>query len=213
MTDQTTPTDVEIIRAAMERRVAEVHTAIPASVVKYDSNTNLAQIKPEIKLYFVDEDEPRPIPVISNVPVWMFRSASAHFRLPITTGDSGLLIFCERSIDRWMVEGGDTDPRDFRKHHLSDAVFVPGLFPKSRRMNKAGNSTSAEIKNQSAYIELKSNSRVRIGNNSVELLGLLSSLIGTLETLTVSGTTHSIVGTATATKLAALRAKLALLRG
>lgn len=49
--------------------------------------------------------------------------------LPVAVGDTGLLIFSDRSLDVWLATGGIVDPGDDRRHALSDAVFVPGLRP------------------------------------------------------------------------------------
>ena len=63
----------------------------------------------------------------SRVPVCFPGSGGWKVTFPISKGDTGLLIFCSRSIDRWLSEGGSVDPQDDRTHDLSDAVFVPGL--------------------------------------------------------------------------------------
>ena len=68
-----------------------------------------------------------PLPVIPSVPVCFPGSGAFRVTFPVAKGDTGLLVFCSRSIDRWLSEGGSVDPQDDRTHDLSDAVFVPGL--------------------------------------------------------------------------------------
>ena len=45
---------------------------------------------------------------------------------PVAEGDTGLLLFAESSLDKWLVSGGTVDPEDDRRHDLTDAVFLPG---------------------------------------------------------------------------------------
>jgi hypothetical protein len=49
--------------------------------------------------------------------------------LPVSVGDTGLLVFADGSLDVWLARGGVVDPLDDRHHALSDAVFIPGLRP------------------------------------------------------------------------------------
>lgn len=55
--------------------------------------------------------------------------SGASLVLPVAKGDTGLLIFCDSSLDVWLARGGLVDPLDDRHHSLSDAVFIPGLRP------------------------------------------------------------------------------------
>ena len=47
-----------------------------------------------------------------------------------------LLVFCERSIDKYTSGSGiDTNPVDLRQHDLSDAVAIPGFYPFQKSIN------------------------------------------------------------------------------
>lgn len=220
------PTLPSIIRQAIERRVSGIHTAMPAEIVKYDFARNLAQVKPAFTIKFVTEDVPREIPIISDVPVLIYRTSGAHVRLPIAPGDTGLLIFAERSIDRWIDGLGANDPKDGRKHDLSDAVFAPGLFPITKPMDGSSATTSVEIRNQSGFMEFSQSGRFRIGNLEEELLSLLKEIVNALQSITITGTTalsggethtHAIIAqpetSSVISAFAALEARMAKLKG
>ncbi len=105
-------------------------TALPGRVQSFDSTKQAADIEPLIHDTWEGEDgtnQTGPLPVIPSVPVCFPGSGGWRVTFPVSKGDTGLLIFCARSIDRWLSEGGSVDPQDDRTHDLSDAVFIPGL--------------------------------------------------------------------------------------
>lgn len=105
-------------------------TALPGRVQSFDATKQSADIEPLVHDTWEGEDgssQTGPLPVIPSVPVSFPGSGGWRVTFPVAKGDTGLLIFCSRSIDRWLSEGGSVDPRDERTHDLSDAVFVPGL--------------------------------------------------------------------------------------
>lgn len=126
------PTLAEVLNSLSERIKADVRVAVPGEVQRYDAATQLADVKPQI-VDRVENDlgelEDRPVPVIPNVPVLFPGCAGFHLTFPIAKGDTVLLVFNDRSIDAWQSGGGDTAPADARRHHLTDAVAIPGLHP------------------------------------------------------------------------------------
>ena len=105
-------------------------TALPGRVQTFDSTKQSADIEPLVHDTWEGEDgtsQTGPLPVIPSVPVCFPGSGGWRVTFPVSKGDTGLLIFCARSIDRWLSEGGSVDPQDDRTHDLSDAVFIPGL--------------------------------------------------------------------------------------
>lgn len=105
-------------------------TALPGRVQSFDPSKQSADIEPLVHDTWEGEDgtnQTGPLPVIPSVPVCFPGSGGWRVTFPVAKGDTGLLVFCSRSIDRWLSEGGSVDPQDDRTHDLSDAVFVPGL--------------------------------------------------------------------------------------
>ena len=105
-------------------------TALPGRVQSFDGSKQSADIEPLIHDTWEAEDgtnQTGPLPVIPSVPVCFPGSGAFRVTFPVAKGDTGLLIFCSRSIDRWLSEGGSVDPQDDRTHDLSDAIFIPGL--------------------------------------------------------------------------------------
>lgn len=175
---QITPTLIEVLKEVIETRVTEIHTALPCSVVSYDSDTNLAVVQPLLKRKYKSETESVSLPTISNVPVAFPRMGPGHLRFPINAGDNGQIIFNERSIDKWLIQGGDIDPEDKRKHSLSDAVFYPGLNPNNDPIKLGGAPDSAELKLKDSYFEILGSGKFKITNGTEELFDLLVQTMG-----------------------------------
>ncbi len=131
-----TPNDDEILELAITSFLAGVHTSMPGRVVEYFPETQKADIKPLLKMLTVHGDGSElvePIPIIPDVPIHFLRAAGFVMTFPVKAGDLVCLHFMERSIDNYLSSTGeDTDPDDFRKHDLSDAVAVPGFYPFAR---------------------------------------------------------------------------------
>lgn len=127
-----TPTMAEVILAAIESRLMEVHTGIPAKVTRYDAAKQLIDAAPLIKTRFFNENGEsivEALPVVTNVPVIFPGSGNFGMTFPVAVGETVWLAFSEASLDKWKSQGGTVDPLDPRKHALADAVAMVGLRP------------------------------------------------------------------------------------
>ncbi len=128
-----TPTDDELLELAITSFLAGVHTSMPGKVVTYFPETQKADIKPLLKTLTVHGDGSElveSIPIIPDVPIHFMRAAGFAMTFPLEPGDLVCLHFAESSIDNYLSsQGDDSDPDDFRKHDLSDAIAVPGFYP------------------------------------------------------------------------------------
>lgn len=129
-----TPTMPEVLRAAVQYYVRDLHTALPGRVVDYDAEAQTVDVQPMINrldLTADGEDLLEELPVIPQVPVGFNRTTDWFITFPVQVGDRVLLTFCERSIDTYLESTNDNpvDPEDFRLHDLSDAVAGLSLYP------------------------------------------------------------------------------------
>lgn len=153
------PTLQELIKAAIEARVTDIHVALPGIVQKYDAKKQVADVQPALKKRYAD-DTVTNLPLISNVPVIMPRNKDAYFHIPLKKDDYVLLIFCERSLDNFIQKGGIVDPEDFRKHHLSDAIAIPGLWPSGNDF--PGEADKIDIVNKDSQIRLFEDGKIHL---------------------------------------------------
>jgi len=160
------PSLAELIKAAVSQGLAQTHVALPGTVVKYNSGTQRADVKPAVKIPYVNSDGSEGLdvlPVIPEVPVVWPRAGKFFIHLPLAAGDPVLLLVCQRSIDEWNFSSGKVavDPKDLRKHDLSDAVAIPGLATVTGALKEVLGSGAAMGKEKGA--------QVRMGNTAVEV--------------------------------------------
>lgn len=121
-----------LLNDAIERWVTErVYTALPGRVERFDEIKNAVDVKPLTREPVELEDGStvyESLPVIPNVPLMQFGMGGMRITFPAAQGDTVLLIFARRSLDKWKTYGGDVET-DARLFNLSDAVAIPGLLP------------------------------------------------------------------------------------
>lgn len=209
--DSETPSMAKVIRDAIEQRLAEVHVSMPGIVVSYDGQ--YADVQPALMRKYVNETTPTKLPIIKNVPVVWPSTKLSSLTLPLNTGDEGVLVFSERSLDKWILTGGIMDPRDARKHHLSDAQFIPGRMSKP---NLSDYSTSeAVVVSGLAKLSLSLAGMVALGNKEtgIEALDLMDKFMDEF----ISHLHPTAVGPsgppANAAAVIAIKAQLATIKG
>ncbi|TQE99505.1 MAG: phage baseplate protein [Spiribacter salinus] len=117
----------EPLQRAVDTLSSQLRVALPAQVESYDPGTQRASVKPLINRNYAD-GAVAEMPVIAGVPVVWPRGSGASLTMPLNRGDGVLLVFSDRSMDEWLGSGGAATPSDRRKHDLSDAIAVPGLY-------------------------------------------------------------------------------------
>jgi hypothetical protein len=198
------PTMAEAIRRLIESKLANLHTTLPGRVESYDAATQKADIQPLIKGR-TTEGESYDLPILPSVPVKWPRTASAIISLPLAAGDTGTIIFHERSLDQWLLKGGVTDPLDDRKHSYSDAEFIPGLYPFTQP--GFAEDTNILIKNALAEMRLTPTGKFSLSNGANELLDLIDQLLDECKKTSDQCaliTVNTVVGTSTPPNNAAL---------
>lgn len=114
---------------------AGVFTAMPARVLKAD----LAEQKVDVQLLqnrLSTDDTSTERPPILSVPLMFQGSKSSQFSFPVSVGDTVLIVFGMRDIDRFKAGSSQAhDPRTNRKYNRQDAIAIPGLFSFSQARN------------------------------------------------------------------------------
>lgn len=116
----------KVIQTAIDSALKQVHTCLPAVVIRVDNTTQLidAQITIQRKL----SNKLVNFPLLVNVPIRYWKSSTFSITFPIEIGDHVRILFCEKSIDTWLTEGGIQNPFDVRKFDLSDAFAEPVMY-------------------------------------------------------------------------------------
>lgn len=152
--------------------VADLHTALPGKIVRYDASTQKADVQLLIKERYADESgatQARELPVIPAVPVQFPGAGGYRITFPVANNDTGLVVFSEASLDKWLVSGGTVDPSDDRRHDLTDAVFLPGLRDFGHALGSAPTDRATFGKDDGLQIHVDP-SLISIGSNSAAQL-------------------------------------------
>ena len=102
--------------------------AMPARVERFDPTTNEIDAKPIIRDPHVDIEGTAALenlPVIPGVPLVQLGAGGMRITFAPEVGDTVLLVFCRRSLDKWKARGGDdVDPGTDQCHKLRDQISV-----------------------------------------------------------------------------------------
>jgi len=124
------PELAELLRRAIESRIADVNVSMPGTIVSYDAARRRASVKPGASRVLFDEDQERVIeelPILVNVPVCWPGGAALDIHGVLAAGDTGDLIFSSVSQGEWLSTGEQSAPGNLRLHSLGAAKFYPGL--------------------------------------------------------------------------------------
>lgn len=180
MPSEATPTLAAVLRAAHDARAMQIHVSLPGEVIKYDNTRRSVDVKPLIKRGYEAEDGSRAVEslsILASIPVVFPCGSLKGLTFPLAAGDTGLIVFSEASIDRWLAQGGEVDPGDDRRHSMSDAVFFPGLMP----FNEPGLATDGD------NVVIRTDTEIHAGGSqALALNSVLSTLINVLKTWVVA---------------------------
>lgn len=209
---QTLPLD-EIIRRAIKAQTMSLRVCLPAIVTQVNGNQKV-NVQPALQVRYIDQNQGSNMPQVQNVPVSMPMGQNYSIKVPVAVGDTGYLIFADRSLDVWLAgSGAIVDPQDSRQHDLSDAIFVPGMVPFSKQTTDS--TTDLVLTNGQSQIRIEANGKFQIKNNQNELIDLINQLLTILQTETF---TNTLIGPQpfidyTQQFLQELQAKLLTLKG
>jgi hypothetical protein len=66
-------------------------------------------------------------PLLIDVPCLQFSGAGGGIDVPISVGDTGILLFNDRNIDKWWSTNTVQKASVYRCHSFNDAIFIVGI--------------------------------------------------------------------------------------
>lgn len=140
MTDNRCVTSMEQkIELDFWRNAMRLNTSIPAIINAFDATKQTVSATPAIKAKYVSPEgvvSYFPYPMITNIPLAIARGADVRITYPVTVGNPCTLIFSQRSIDNFIVEGSEAEPVEgpnpltsaIRCMDMTDAMCFPGIL-------------------------------------------------------------------------------------
>jgi hypothetical protein len=166
---------VAIMEAYIDSVLRSIHTMLPGEVQSYDESKRKVSVKPQIKLR-TKKETLLTIPPIDNVPVHFMGSENFVLKFPLKKGSKGIILFAEEGIGAWLKGRTDVAADNLAKFNLTDAVFIPGLFP---FVNIPNEQSSIVVANDGT-LELNGNTKSFVTH--AELKSALNIFVGALNT-------------------------------
>lgn len=157
----------DVVETGVEASLEHLHTCLPAKVVRWDPKKRQVDVQPLVMQAREGEDGGRvaaALPVVVNCPVVFPGGRRWGFYAPLEVGDTGLVVFAQSSIDKWLQRGDLVDPVHDHRHNLSDGVFLPGCWP-------FGGPGAPYSPADRAYFGHPAGTRVEVTGDTVELGG------------------------------------------
>lgn len=179
------PTLAEVLEAHRESVLRDLRVAMPAEVTAYRASEQMVDVRPLIADWFTEDDgtvSQVRAPMVVNVPVAFPRGGGFGVLLPIQPGDTVLLVVSDRSIDGWLAQGGPQTPVDLRRHNISDAIAIPGVYDAKHKFTSAPTDHMVLGKDNGPQVKLKA-STIELGNgtDSVALASKVTSQLNALK--------------------------------
>jgi hypothetical protein len=169
-------------------------------IQSFDTAKKTAEIKLVLKRLLPDGSL-MDYPPLLDVPCLTVQGGGAYLQMPITKGDTCLVLFNDRNFDGWYKTGAVSAPYDSRAHDLSDALAIIGLdslassqpaYPTDEARLMAG-ASKVSVKKDGSEASLKQGTgevtavggKVRIKSASSDLKTALDSLVDALVGMTV----------------------------
>ncbi len=124
----------------------KMRVAVPGIIQSFDPTTQTATVQVAImEAVRVPVSQPNGLPPITGqkqtvpidplqmVPVVFPRSGGFSLLSPVNAGDECLLIFGDNCIDAWWQSGGVQNQLRRRRHNLSDAFAMVGIWNQTRK--------------------------------------------------------------------------------
>lgn len=185
---------LDVINANLDLALQDLHTCLPARIVKYNPETQRATVQPLIK--DKSRDDTRDFSLIQGIPV-VFPSdglGNSIMTFPVAIGSIVIVWFFERNADTFKLSEGDTPvaPDDARMHDYNDAVAVAGLYPFGKAI---GSHPTDTVIRMNVDTELESNIHLTPSGNIIINSAKDTNInIGQNATINVTGTADVTVG-------------------
>ena len=172
------------------------------TIESFNKLTNTASVSINFKRQLPDGST-LDYPLLCDCPVFILSGGGASIEMPITAGDTCLILFNDRNIDNWFYSGQVTTPANPRAHDISDGICLVGV----RALTKAAPMSDKAIRIMGYSKKIAINNTL---GGSLKLL--IDSLIDTISNLvTVGSATTQALDPATKALLVTLKTNFALL--
>lgn len=182
-----------IVSFDADKQTATVQIMVQRAVYnQVQANNGALQFTPNVVDY----------PLLTDCPVFVHSGGGGRITLPVTAGDSCIVLFNDRDLDLWFETGAAAIPNSSRAHSFSDGMVLVGFRNLANRLTDYS-ATDIELRNLGGVIQVAA--KLGISNASTSLLIALTDVMNTL-TVAVAALTalNAKTGPSAATEIAAV---------
>lgn len=189
------------LRTVFRKLMQEAETMLPARVLAYDRDRNVATVQPMIAV-LTTTGQAVPRAQVAEVPVVAIGGGGFVMHFPLQAGDLGWIEASDRDISLFMQSLEESPPNTHRLHSFADARFLPDVLRQFDAGSVAGNAMALQSTDGTVRVEL-SPSRLLLVAPSVQVDTPLAEFTGDITVAgeaTISGiafTTHRHAGVTT----------------
>lgn len=202
-------------------QVFQLNTCIPAIVDEFDVNTQRVSAIPAIKAKYVSPEGEVSYfnyPKITNIPLAITKCPGLKITCPVKKGQNCTLIFSQRSIDNFLLDGTQPLPplegenpitSCIRCMDMTDALCFPGVITNNETISNYNND-AIEIRSSDGTTKvavsentlnfIQGGASITMSEGNVEITASSVKIIGDTEIngkTKISGETVDITGTTT----------------
>lgn len=209
----------------LQRKVGlELNCCKIGNIIKYNQTDGTVdiQLKDKIEL---ENGKVISRSQLINCPFFVLQGANSGVIMPSPVGCDCIVLFNDRDIDNWWINGSENTPATNRLHALSDGIALIGIYskgklPQESNLNLFNGNSSIDIsetiikEKSSLGGEIEISNLIAIKNSTQSLFTLLNTLLTTLLSLKTGidpNTATFVIDTTTANTLTTLQTNLAQL--
>ena len=123
-----TPSEASVLEDAIASALIDVHVMLPGKVQSYNAALRTADIELQLKRTLPTDESSfvtETMPILPGVPVSFPSGGGMGLTLALKSGDTGMVVFSEQSIDQWRALNSVTSPGVPRPTIITSSNFVP----------------------------------------------------------------------------------------
>lgn len=178
----------------LDNFMLSVRTITVATVTSYDSTTQTAVVQPLLMRKLNTDPAASLPPEIGDVMVATWGNGEWTATFNLQPGTNVILGICDRSIQKWKVDGGAIDPDVPRHHNMTDAIILGVINPKPKAAELVTPGGGIEIRKIDGSLRLRLDDAVYVTDATQDIIKIDSSGVTINVPLTVNDDITAVGG-------------------
>lgn len=151
----------DVLVQAMRQNAISINKVSIGFIVDFDHTKLSASVQVGVETKLNDGRVLSPPPIIENVPVLFQNTATMSMTFKISKGDTVLLLFFDKNVENFLLNGNIAPPAGNELHSINQAVCIPNIMPFNRPSPMANNEDTV-IKTKGNVFRQKPNGETEI---------------------------------------------------